>query len=158
MTTFLYRFAKKRKMRVAVLIVFLGCLFISCGESDQQNHSAAMKIPKDSSLFTTITWLDSTNRNFGTIPEGRKLDVAFRFLNSGTKPLIIQRVQPSCGCTVAEQPQEPVLPGKEGVIKASFSSEGRIGQNNKTLFVFANTKGNQNNEVRFSVVVVKKKW
>ena len=113
MTTFLYRFAKKRKMRVAVLIVFLGCLFISCGESDQQNHSAAMKIPKDSSLFTTITWLDSTNRNFGTIPEGRKLDVAFRFLNSGTKPLIIQRVQPSCGCTVAEQPQEPVLPGKD---------------------------------------------
>ncbi|MEO6961891.1 MAG: DUF1573 domain-containing protein [Puia sp.] len=117
-----------------------------------------MKIPKDSSLFTSITWLDSTNRNFGTIPEGRKLDVTYRFINSGAKPLIIERVQPSCGCTVAEQPEEPILPGKEGVIKASFSSEGRVGVNNKSILVFANTRGGQNNEVRFSVVVEKKKW
>jgi hypothetical protein len=158
MTAFFYRFAKKRKMRLLVLISFPVCFLLSCGSNDQRKPGAEMKIPKDSSLFTTLTWIDSTSRNFGTIPEGRKLEVAFRFLNSGTKPLIIQRVQPSCGCTVAEQPVEPVLPGKEGVIKASFNSEGRIGVNNKTLYVFANTKGNPNNEVRFSVVVEKKKW
>jgi hypothetical protein len=59
---------------------------------------------------------------------------------------------------VADQPDEPVLPGKEGVIKASFNSEGRVGVNNKTLYVSANTKNGQNNELRFSVVVEKKKW
>ncbi len=158
MTAFLFRFAKKRKMRLAVFAAFLGCLFISCGSHDQQKQVTEMKIPKDSSQFTTLTWLDSTNRDYGTIPEGRKLEVAYRFINSGTKPLIIQRVQSSCGCTVAEQPEEPVLPGKEGVIKASFNSEGRVGVNNKTIYVLANTKGNQNNEVRFNVVVEKKKW
>jgi len=158
MTAFLYRFAKNRKMRLAVLLVFPVLFILSCGGNDQQKHMAGMKIPKDSSLFTTITWLDSTNRNFGTIPEGRKLDVTYRFINSGAKPLIIERVQPSCGCTVAEQPEEPILPGKEGVIKASFSSEGRVGVNNKSILVFANTRGGQNNEVRFSVVVEKKKW
>ncbi|MDP4131013.1 MAG: DUF1573 domain-containing protein [Bacteroidota bacterium] len=145
-------------MRLVVLLAFLGCFILSCGGTDQQKHGAEMKIPKDSSLFTNITWLDSTNRNFGTIPEGRKLDVAYRFINSGSKPLIIQRVQPSCGCTVAEQPEEPILPGKEGVIRASFNSEGRVGVNNKSILVFANTRGSQNNEVRFSVVVEKKKW
>ena len=158
MTAFLYRFAKKRKMRGFVLIAFLGCLLVSCAGNDQQKHPATMKMPTDSSQFTTITWLDSTNRNFGTIPEGKKLEIAFRFINSGTKPLIIERVQPSCGCTVAEQPEEPVLPGKEGVIKATFNSEGRTGINNKTLYITANTKNSQNNEVRFSVVVGKKKW
>ena len=117
-----------------------------------------MNLPKDSSLFTKITWLDSTSRDFGTIPEGQKLEVAYRFLNSGDKPLIIARVQPSCGCTVAEQPDEPILPGKEGVIKASFNSEGRVGINHKKLYVFANTKGAQSNEVQFSVLVQKKKW
>jgi hypothetical protein len=72
--------------------------------------------------------------------------------------LIIEKVQPSCGCTVAEQPEEPIGPGKEGVIKASFNSEGRIGPNHKTLYVFANTKGNRSHELHFEVEVEKKKW
>jgi hypothetical protein len=131
---------------------------VSCQENNSgKAGSAAMKIPKDSTLFTTITWLDSTSRDFGRIPEGRKLDVAFRFKNSGTKPLIIERVQPSCGCTVAEQPEAPIMPGGTGEIKASFNSEGRVGINHKKLYVYANTLGSQSNEVNFSVMVDKKK-
>ncbi len=146
-------------MRYAFFTLILGFCLFSCRQNDSKlKVSNSMNLPKDSSLFTKITWLDSTSRDFGTIPEGQKLEVAYRFLNSGDKPLIIVRVQPSCGCTVAEQPEEPVLPGKEGVIKASFNSEGRIGVNHKKLYVFANTKGTQSNEVQFSVVVQKKKW
>jgi hypothetical protein len=146
-------------MRAAVLALLIGSFLFSCTENDSRHTgSSSMQIPKDSSLFTTIHWLDSTERDFGTIPEGQKLEVAYRFLNSGTKPLIIARVQPSCGCTVAEQPEEPVLPGKEGVIKASFNSEGRIGINHKKIYVIANTRGTESNEIQFSVTVQKKKW
>jgi hypothetical protein len=146
-------------MRVTVLVFFMGSFLVSCRDNDSKiNGSTSMQIPKDSSLFTKITWLDSTERDFGTIPEGQKLEVTYRFLNAGNKPLIIARVQPSCGCTVAEQPEEPILPGKEGVIKASFNSEGRVGINHKKLYVIANTLGTQSNEVQFSVLVKKKKW
>jgi Protein of unknown function (DUF1573) len=146
-------------MRNAILILIIVSSLFSCGENySKKNGVSSMQIPKDSSLFTKITWLDSTNRDFGTIPEGQKLEVAYRFLNSGARPLIISRVQPSCGCTVAEQPDEPILPGKEGVIKASFNSEGRVGINHKKLYVIANTQGTQSNEVQFSVLVQKKKW
>jgi hypothetical protein len=146
-------------MRKAILSLFLVSFLFSCRENDSKlKVFSSMQLPKDSALFTKITWLDSTSRDYGTIPEGQKLEVAYRFLNSGDKPLIIARVQPSCGCTIAEQPDEPILPGKEGVIKASFNSEGRIGINHKKLYVFANTKGSQSNEVQFNVVVQKKKW
>jgi hypothetical protein len=164
MMGFLFRFAKKYcLMRWLILVLFAGFGGISCGEHDAKAKNSpvstnSMQLPQDSSLYTSITWLDSTNRNYGTIPEGKKLEVAYRFLNSGNKPLIIARVQPSCGCTVAEQPEEPIQPGKEGIIKASFNSEGRTGINNKTLFVVANTRGVQTNELRFSVLVQKKKW
>jgi hypothetical protein len=137
----------------------MGLWMISCRENDaKKNGVSSMQLPKDSSQFTKITWLDSTIRDFGSIPEGQKLEVAYRFLNSGTKPLIIARVQPSCGCTVAEQPNQPIMPGKEGVIKASFNSEGRIGINHKKIYVIANTRGSQSNEIEFSVLVQKKKW
>jgi hypothetical protein len=144
-------------MRFTGLTVLLALLLAACGGSNAGKR-VAMQLPADSSQYTSITWLDSTNRHFGTIPEGRKLDVSYRFLNSGSKPLIIAQVRPSCGCTVAEQPDEPVLPGQEGVIRASFNSEGRVGVNSKTLYVIANTRGNQNNELHFSVVVERKKW
>jgi len=146
-------------MRAIVLVLMMGCWLISCRQNDAKtNGGSSMQLPKDTSQYTKITWLDSTTRDFGSIPEGQKLEVAFRFLNAGSKPLIIARVQPSCGCTVAEQPDEPIMPGKEGVIKASFNSEGRIGINHKKIYVIANTVGSQSNEIEFSVLVQKKKW
>src|SRR5579862_2794891 len=121
MTGFFNRFAKNYQLMHKVILIFIILSsLISCSEGDsKKNGVSSMQIPKDSSLFTKITWLDSTTRDFGIIPEGQKLEVAYRFLNSGNKPLIIARVQPSCGCTIAEQPKEPVMPGKEGIIKAS---------------------------------------
>jgi Protein of unknown function (DUF1573) len=146
-------------MRAVALILLMGSFLVSCRENDTKAHGAlSMQLPKDSTQYTKITWLDSTQRDFGTIQEGQKLEVTYRFLNSGTKPLIVARVQPSCGCTVAEQPDEPILPGKEGVIKASFNSEGRVGINHKKIYVIANTLGTQSSEVEFSVLVQKKKW
>jgi hypothetical protein len=79
-------------------------------------------------------------------------------MNSGSKPLVISKVQPSCGCTVVDQSGEPVAPGKEGMIRAVFNSEGRVGVNHKTLYVIANTKGAEDTQLQFTVEVVKKKW
>ena len=139
---------------------FLALLSAGCSGGDRQGsalsdgtlHSQAMS---DTARFTTIQWLDSA-KDYGKIPEGQKLDVAFRFRNTGTTPLVIGRVQPSCGCTIAEQPREPIVPGGEGQIKASFNSEGRVGINHKSLLVTANTKGNQSYSLQFVVEVLKK--
>jgi hypothetical protein len=105
--------------------------------------------------LTTVQWLDSA-RDMGQITEGQKLEVSFRFKNTGNKPLIIKSVQPSCGCTVADVPKEPFAPGEEGVIKGVFNSEGKAGKNNKTLTVFANTQDNQPHTLSFMVDVQKK--
>jgi hypothetical protein len=133
----------------------LGTALIAGCKNNAANGAAAGNTIKDSSQFTTIQWLDSS-KDFGKIQEGQKLEVAFRFRNTGDKPLVIERVQPSCGCTVAEQSQEPVAPGAEGQIRATFNSQGRTGVNHKTLFVYANTKGKQEHSVQFVVEVEKK--
>jgi hypothetical protein len=146
-------------MRPLYLFLFSGILFVAC-QSPQRKTLLGASDPvskNDSSRFTTIAWLDSV-RAFGKIAEGQKLEVSFRFKNTGDHPLVIQRVQPSCGCTIAEQPTAPVLPGEEGVIKATFDSEQRKGINQKTLYVYANTKYTQTHELHFSVEVVSKKW
>jgi hypothetical protein len=138
--------------------LLIGCVTITlvtgCNNNSQK-ASALQAALADSARYTSIQWLDSA-KNFGKIPEGEKLAVAFRFRNSGTTPLVITRVQPSCGCTVAEQPEEPIAPGGEGQIKAIFNSKGHPGVNHKTLFVTANTKPSRDHSLQFVVEVEKK--
>ncbi|KYP14906.1 DUF1573 domain-containing protein [Flavihumibacter sp. CACIAM 22H1] len=106
----------------------------------------------DSTQFTTIEWIDQ-NKDYGKVTEGQQVEVAFRFKNSGTKPLVIYSVAPACGCTAAEPPKEPILPGNEGVIKGSFDSKGRVGTNNKSIHVRANTSGSMDHHLQFKVEV-----
>ncbi len=77
--------------------------------------------------------------DFGTVPEGPTADYEFTFTNTGKEPLILQNVSASCGCTTPSWSKEPVLPGKTGSVKASFSTAGRGGQPfNKTITVTSN--------------------
>jgi Protein of unknown function (DUF1573) len=138
-------------MRYLVTFLIAAILAGSCKNNDKSGAAVAPKLVTDS---TTIQWLDST-KDFGKIQEGQQLAVSFRFKNTGDKPLVIERVQPSCGCTVAEQSKEPVAPGNEGEIKATFNSQGHNGINHKTLFVYANTKNSPNYSLQFVVEVQK---
>jgi hypothetical protein len=76
-------------MRAIVLVLMMGLWLISCRENDAKtNGVSSMQLPKDTSQFTKITWLDSTIRDFGSIPEGQKLEVAdVRLLNNLMHPL-----------------------------------------------------------------------
>jgi hypothetical protein len=140
-----------------LFLLLLGCTaaaLASCFGGD--NRAIAMQqVMRDSTRYTSIQWLDST-KDFGNITEGDKLAVTYRFRNTGALPLVITQVRPSCGCTIAEQPQEPIAPGAEGKISATFNSQGHTGINRKTLFVTANTRGTQNYSLHFTVVVGKK--
>ncbi|OQP56319.1 DUF1573 domain-containing protein [Niastella populi] len=138
------------------LALISAAVFIGCDYADK-TASGSANVPNealDSAKYTTIQWIDSS-RNYGKITEGQTLDVSFRFKNTGDKPLIIMDVKPGCGCTAAEPPKEPIAPGAEGVIKASFNSHNRPGHNSKDIYVEANTKGTRSHTVHFEVDVEK---
>ena len=107
----------------------------------------------DTSNFTTIEWIDKTNQTLPKIKEGKVLEIVYRFKNTGTKPFVVQDVTATCGCTVPEKPEKPILPGEEGVIKAKFDSKGKPGPQSKTLTVLSNTMSEK--ILTFSVEVEK---
>jgi len=143
------------------LIVFMSCLVVlACNESDKKTAapmSAKSDVLKDSANFTTIQWLDSIHRDLGKVTEGDQVEVSYRFKNTGNKPLVVTSVTASCGCTIPETPQEPFAPGAEGIIKAKFNSKNRVGQNRKEVYVTANTKPDNLQQLEFTIEVEKKK-
>jgi hypothetical protein len=137
-------------MKTAFILIFAAVLATACGNSEQTYKQPELINTKE---LTDIQWIDSTV-DLGRINEGQMVEVVFRFRNTGKKPLVIRGVHPGCGCTVANPPAEPIAPGAEGEIKATFDSKGRPGVNHKSISVDANTNGSQTHEVSFNVEVI----
>ena len=147
-------------MKRILIVLFAAVSLIACNSSDKKTTSTPLtteektKALLDTANFTSIQWPDSTFRDFGKVKEGEVLEVSFRFINTGDKNLIISDVRPGCGCTDGQKPDEPIAPGKEGVIKAKFNSKGQhIGEARKNIIVTANTKPSQTTELSFKAEV-----
>ena len=76
--------------------------------------------------------------NFGTISQGEKVDVTFRFQNAGSAPLMIDRVRTSCGCTAALLSSDILAPGEVGEVEAEFDSTRFKGRVSKTIYLYTN--------------------
>ncbi len=88
---------------------------------------------------TTVEMIDSVY-NFGTVAEGEKVAFSYRFKNSGSNPLVIFDASATCGCTIPEKPEQPILPGETGFIKVIFNSSGKHGHNEKIISVTSNAR------------------
>ena len=76
--------------------------------------------------------------DFGEIYQDESISVDFKLKNIGDAPLLIRSAKGSCGCTVADWPREPVESGGESIIKVTFSSGNREGDQNKTISLVTN--------------------
>jgi hypothetical protein len=82
---------------------------------------------------------ERTEYDFGQIKEGEKVAYTYKFTNTGTAPLIVQSVQPSCGCTAPDWSKDPIPVNGTGFVKVEFDSNGKQGIQNKVVTVNANT-------------------
>ncbi|MFP3939066.1 MAG: DUF1573 domain-containing protein [Thermoanaerobaculia bacterium] len=73
----------------------------------------------------------------GEVPVGEEVETTFEIRNDGTAPLEITRVQPACGCTVADY-DEVIAPGETGLVRATLDTTSILGPNAKAVTVFTN--------------------
>jgi hypothetical protein len=97
----------------------------------------------DVKVTTAIEWTSKTH-DFGKIPKGKPVTAEFQFKNPSLVPLIINSVKPSCGCTIADYPKEPVQPQKTGSIRVTFNA-ANTGYFQKSVVVATNA--GEENEV-----------
>lgn len=89
----------------------------------------AQKGPKIEFKETTI--------DYGTVSKESDSGLRkFVFTNTGNEPLIINKVNSTCGCTVPSSPKEPIMPGKTGEIEVKYNMNP--GPIRKTITVESN--------------------
>ncbi|HEY5507102.1 MAG TPA: DUF1573 domain-containing protein [Paludibacter sp.] len=82
--------------------------------------------------------------DFGKIKEvDGNVTYKFEFVNKGNAPLVINRVQTTCGCTTPTWTKEPIEAGKKGSITVTYAAPGRPGAFTKTITVYSNAADEQ---------------
>jgi hypothetical protein len=63
-----------------------------------------------------------TEHDFGKIPQGKPVYFSFEVTNTADKPLKIDNVSASCGCTTPEWSKEEIAPGATGKIRVGYNA------------------------------------
>ncbi len=123
------KFVNVKQILMKNLLLLISALFLGCFVVFAQDNPNAAEM-----AFEFETY------DFGEINEGDDASVDFVFKNTGMEKLIITDVKASCGCTTPFWSKEPVLPGEQGRITASYNTNGRPGGFNKAITINSNAK------------------
>lgn len=78
--------------------------------------------------------------DFGKIPLNKPSTYIFNFTNIGDTPLIISKVETTCGCAVSEYTQTPVKKGEKGFVKVTITPTGAALPFNKAITLTSNAR------------------
>jgi hypothetical protein len=133
MDTIINQFFLKIPMAMKSFVTVFLYLFFAAG-------LLAQDVPKQDMIDGPQMHFEMSEYDFGEIEEGPKAKVSFKFTNTGKKPLILENVKASCGCTTPYWPKEPIMPGKSEMITAEYNTQGRPGPFTKSITITANTE------------------
>jgi hypothetical protein len=117
------------KKALALLLVAIFTISISCSQSSEVNAKADNKAP-----FIKFEILEY---DYGTITQEHDGICVFVFKNTGKNPLVLSNLRPSCGCTVPKWSKEPIKGGDESNIEVKYNTR-RPGSFSKSITVYSN--------------------
>lgn len=121
-----------KKFMFAMLVLVSGTAALAQLSKDKLAYDFN---PGDNAEFK---W-NETSFDFGKIKLNVPVTHEFTFTNKGNATLTISSVQASCGCTVAQYSKEPIEPGQQGFVKATYNA-AKAGVFTKTVTINANTE------------------
>lgn len=114
------------------LLLLLQLLFVSCNREGKQIGRT-----DEGKQITTKVEIDKTAVSMGSFDWQEEQKATFTLKNIGDKPLAIQDVTTSCGCTTVSYPKEPVQPGRETTLEVVYKAE-HPEHFDKTVTVYCN--------------------
>lgn len=103
------------------IVLFAMTLFVGAAVMAQSK-------PEDLVKFNTET------HNFGKIKQGVPVTYYFEIKNISDQKVVVENATASCGCTVPEKPEQPILPGGTAKLKVQFNA-AQVGPIQKEVLV-----------------------
>jgi len=109
---------KKIAWILGFMVIFSSLFAQTKGEKKEAEKPYVPKVTTGAEIeFDKIAF------DYGTVAVGDVKTGVFTYTNIGNKPLVLFDVVVSCDCTEVVWQKEPVMPGKQGVIKAVYTAK-----------------------------------
>ena len=108
-------------------------LFCTCATAVLAQSSPAARVDGPQFKFAK-----GDTHDFGKVAKGPVAEYTFEFTNTGTQPLIVMDVTPSCSCTKVEWDKQPISPGQKGHITLGVKTSELTGVFNKGVYIRSN--------------------
>lgn len=92
--------------------------------------------------------------DFGTMIEGTIAEHTLEFSNTGGDTLKILNISSSCGCSAALISKKFLTAGEVGLLKITYDSHGKLGQQTNTISVYSNDPNNQQKTITITANVI----
>jgi hypothetical protein len=148
------------KISFLPISLFVICL-LSCGQPNEETVSVVdQALPPSNSQVENIDLeeanqvpamqatrgadisLEWEERDFGTIWDFESVTTTFPFTNTGSKTLVLSRLQAGCGCTTPIADRTILQPGESGTITVTFDPKGKANKQDKKVTIFSNSVKN----------------
>lgn len=93
-----------------------------------------IKVPENK---RAIFYTENNIVDVGNIKQGKTTEIIVNYTNKGDTPLIITKVDGSCGCIESEWERKPILKNEKGQIKIKYYTESQ-GYLSKRVMIFSN--------------------
>ena len=123
---------KKVMMALALLM-----LAVSAFAQTEETSKKAEAKEQQETVEGPMLKFEATTVDYGEIEQNSDPYRVFKFTNVGTEPVVIKNAKGSCGCTVPDAPEEPIMPGETGEIKVRYDTK-RVGPFTKTVTLTTN--------------------
>ena len=120
-------------------LLFAGNISAQYAKNTSNNANTLLAPAKTTTQIAAVISWKSTVYDFGKIAQDVPVIAKFSFKNTGKTPIIVKSAQGSCGCTVTEFPQMPILPNQTAIIKGTFNAKA-VGAFAKTITVETNAE------------------
>ena len=134
----------KQTLNIALLLV-LTLSFFSAAPTEFDKYDSKIAVIK----FKTEVI------DYGTIIQNSNGTRLFTFTNTGDAPLLITKVNTTCGCTVPKYSKASIMPGSVGELEIKYDTK-RLGAFTKTVTVISNAVGgNKILKIKGNIVAAK---
>ncbi len=154
---------KRLNVLVTACIFMMAICFIFEGNLNAQTATQDPNQPQSPPSFKPTIKIDPACKariafdndswNFGSIPKGAIVLHNFGVENKGQDTLIITKVKPTCGCTIAPVSNDKVPPGGTAYVAATFNTQKFNGRVEKWIYIESNDPINPYMKVSFTAVI-----
>lgn len=118
------------------------------GQSEAELKESIREVAKEEAareqeekMNSTTLKFDKMVHDYGNVKPDSENTCQFKVTNTGKRPLVIENVSASCGCTTPHKPEGPIAPGESDYIEVGFHPKpGQLNEIKKIVTVVANTE------------------